>query len=524
MLMPKPHARLREKLWVLLSCYVLLLSLYVIPSEGFLVTNPPQFAGEYPHVVAPFSKSWFYEINSTMVSGDHTLPCNAPGFDSSSVWLLNSTELCPSPQDAARNAVMRGALAVVFIAPNYSLPQDPDADNSSIPVLVVNSTEGVTLMSAVLAGDVYVSIPDMDIPDCSWVSPLLLLYQIITPLWVVLFLVWMYNTFLRYANHSSRLHKSMGIVPGMKMVDTCITAMVWAMCPWDDDASRLVILLRVSSQTLYNTLFFALLLLLSKGWMITHQDFSRREWMSFSFTIAVVYLTVSFYFVAPTELAPLLVCLYAVLGFVTRTNIVMNLKSLKNQEQLIARHSINALRESVQQKLRMYRWLYALVIPFFIANIAIQIARTRLVDDILIPYFADEIIDLLFMVSVGLVFRSRQFSPFFSVTPSISFDEATVVPFYRPLDPSDQANPGYQPPPLPPDTVPVVVRNPSHLSEPDVPLDCFMVGTHVRPWVEYSLDPSRSPPAQSAPSRSIPQALTQSEAPHQPLLPRNNAL
>eukprot|EP01068_Selenidium_serpulae_P008526 Selendium_serpulae@DN5005_c0_g1_i6.p1 len=66
-------------------------------------------------------------------------------------------------------------------------------------------------------------------------------------------------------------------------------------------------MLSVEMKTMYGTLFFTVLMLMAKGWMVTREFFGRRESVSLALLISTLYLCTSVFQVAPSvALTPLL--------------------------------------------------------------------------------------------------------------------------------------------------------------------------------------------------------------------------
>jgi hypothetical protein len=70
-------------------------------------------------------------------------------------------------------------------------------------------------------------------------------------------------------------------------------------CPWINQIqARYMMMALVTISTIYQTVFIALILLISKGWNISRNSLSRNDLSSITLLMGAVYLTYSAYYVS----------------------------------------------------------------------------------------------------------------------------------------------------------------------------------------------------------------------------------
>jgi hypothetical protein len=70
-------------------------------------------------------------------------------------------------------------------------------------------------------------------------------------------------------------------------------------CPWVNQIqARYMMMALVTISTIYQTVFIALILLVSKGWNVARNTLSRNDLSSITLLMGAVYLTYSAYYVS----------------------------------------------------------------------------------------------------------------------------------------------------------------------------------------------------------------------------------
>jgi hypothetical protein len=132
------------------------------------------------------------------------------------------------------------------------------------------------------------------------------------------------------------LQRALTAIPVLKLIQTLIYGMYAGQCPWEDQVTaRYTMMALVTVSTLYQTMSIALLLLISKGWVIIRGSLDREEAMNVLMIMAAVYLSCSTFYVSigierlQTLIAVSMNLLYLIIYSITlknATNVVSTLK------------------------------------------------------------------------------------------------------------------------------------------------------------------------------------------------------
>ena len=89
------------------------------------------------------------------------------------------------------------------------------------------------------------------------------------------------------------------IIPVFKLLRVLAYGYYIGACPWQDQmTARYLLMALVTISTIYQTVFAALLLLISKGWVIMRPFLSRENATTLTVLMGAIYLAYSAYYIS----------------------------------------------------------------------------------------------------------------------------------------------------------------------------------------------------------------------------------
>jgi hypothetical protein len=129
-------------------------------------------------------------------------------------------------------------------------------------------------------------------------------------------------------------------------------------CPWEDQLTgRYLLMALVTVSTIYQTVFVAILLLISKGWILIRGSLTRQQATSITMMMGAVYLTYSAYYVSvnvngiKSLISMIINILYIVLFIVVIKNSLKVLAVLKLHYSIIQNNDVLSLQDSIRLKI-----------------------------------------------------------------------------------------------------------------------------------------------------------------------------
>lgn len=134
----------------------------------------------------------------------------------------------------------------------------------------------------------------------------------------------------------------------------------------------------VTITTVYQTIFVALLLLISKGWILLRQGLTREQASNVTLLIGTVYLVYSAYYVSMNVqgvknfLGFAINVLYVVLFVIVFKNCLQVLKILKLHYSIIQSNDVFSLEETIVLKISIIRKFTVLASIYFLYEILVH--------------------------------------------------------------------------------------------------------------------------------------------------------
>mmetsp|Transcript_23499 Transcript_23499/g.23159 ORF Transcript_23499/g.23159 Transcript_23499/m.23159 type:complete len:192 (+) Transcript_23499:758-1333(+) len=181
----------------------------------------------------------------------------------------------------------------------------------------------------------------------------------------------------------------------------------------------------VTISTIYQTVYIALILLMSKGWNISRNTLSRNDLSSITLLMGAVYLSYSAYYVSVNIqgmkifIGFILNLLYLVLFIVVAKNILDARANLREQLSIVRNNEVRSLQACIQLKISIMSNFFVISSIYFTWEIIVNglIPTFSINQDQFKPYqnVMQEIFDFFIISAILYVYRSRVWPDYFGV-------------------------------------------------------------------------------------------------------------
>mmetsp|Transcript_21747 Transcript_21747/g.20866 ORF Transcript_21747/g.20866 Transcript_21747/m.20866 type:complete len:378 (+) Transcript_21747:443-1576(+) len=267
------------------------------------------------------------------------------------------------------------------------------------------------------------------IERCSEIANLVPLYFIMSGLWALITIFWIYLVMVRMKHQTLYLQKILMLFPICKALETMINGFFAKDCPWTsqtDTSEKYVEMARISIVTISYTIFLAILYLMSKGWNTIMFQMSRSQATYLTMIMGGVYLAYSAYFLSNGFTGVLyfmlavMILMYALMGIVNSKNIIQCIKLLQsfitqsNNDEIVDTQLMLPqlkLKKSILIKflfITMGYYLLKVVLYMIFAISKNQIANWKFAAFV-------SAMDFVFFGGILLVFRPRVWPQFYTL-------------------------------------------------------------------------------------------------------------
>jgi len=268
--------------------------------------------------------------------------------------------------------------------------------------------------------------------DCALVSTMVRVHLVAFLAWALLAAAWVYNTWVR--GESTHLQRFMSVPPLLKVGVSVVAALMWDHCPWSTISAQYVVMVYMGLSTMYQTVLFTVLVLLSKGWTFTRERFTGQEFVGGAGLVCLIYVAVSAHFVESKVMVPILAATYLVIGSVLLGFCFNNLALVAEQFRYVRATGARTLERPLILKSCMF-WYLSWVLAFFsVAQCTCLVLQTTSADDgddSVIWQVGQVALDLAVYFAIALIFRVRP-GVTFSVPIGASTSELPrkIAPFH----------------------------------------------------------------------------------------------
>ncbi|CBZ50451.1 conserved hypothetical protein [Neospora caninum Liverpool] len=393
------------------------------------------------------------------VNADPASPAPSPEGDTAVrvefgqvLWFFDQ---CNNPEDVERlvhAANMNGVAALIFTNTTFSnstekqsslasrdwwkklVTSAPGAPQPLMPVLSVSDTRlSREIKERLRTGDTVEVDIDMlpaDYVNCAVLQPVKWASLLFIPLWGAVTLVW--YTLCNYvqAYDVSPLHRLLLLPPLLKTMFMVTAFGFYAQCPnYLGSSTQYIMMAYMGLNTIFNTIFYGVLLLLAKGFMVTREAFGRKESLSLAVLVSLVYIVTSVNQVEEAETLPALLLLYVALMITVLMSAARNVRHLELRLAYVRLVQVQDWEEALNVKLKMFRSLYRFSTAFFLLQIIQKLSLFEVFDRQDLSEIAGSALEWIFFIGVAAVFRPREEIRYFSLMQRTP-ETHTILPMY----------------------------------------------------------------------------------------------
>ena len=275
--------------------------------------------------------------------------------------------------------------------------------------------------------------------DCSDYGPLLIMYTILFLVWVFGTMLWVYNNHQVNYSHAELFHKFCTVVLVFKLLNVVGTLVEFLHCPPSRMTLEMLELFQKQTRSLYETSFFAYLLLLSKGWHLIMSTMGRKEFNYLVILIIFIYIFDSAVNIIGIKLKTVSFLMYCVvvlhiLAFGMRT-----IKLLHTQMEVIRETGMELLLPVTVKKRNIFMIFLALMIGYFIGEYLMHFYLFHEVEKLdKTPYEkfilgngVHELVEALTIFGIFYLYRARDMGRFFTIDFDSRPSFMRILPFYE---------------------------------------------------------------------------------------------
>ncbi|OEH77983.1 hypothetical protein cyc_00417 [Cyclospora cayetanensis] len=257
--------------------------------------------------------------------------------------------------------------------------------------------------------------------DCAaqWLA--LLASLVALPLWGALAFLWHAECRRDNGRDSTPLHWLLMLPPLLKAATTAVQVAYYLQCPtWNAPAVEYLVMAVMSLETLFQTFFFASLLLISKGYLLTRETFGRGESFTTTLLISTVYVVSSTSQVEPSEGLPARLCLYIATLCVVLPSCSRSIRQVRLRLEYVQGAGLPEFVDALRLKEWMFRVHYFSCLLFFSLSAACTLFFLVVLDRPDLETVTAMLLEFLFWTALAITFRPRRGIAYFTLLqPSV---------------------------------------------------------------------------------------------------------
>ena len=189
------------------------------------------------------------------------------------------------------------------------------------------------------------------------------------------------------------------------------------------------------TRSLYETSFFALLLILSKGWVLVVSSMNKREFNYLIIVIIFIYILDSAVNIIGLEIIYFAYLLYLIVTVHMALFSVSGFKILKTQIALISETGMDLLLPIAKSKKTQLIKFLIISTGYFLCELLAQFYFRDVgeleFDQQRLSCFFNEIIELLSISAIFYLYRARRLGRYYSIELQSSPGFQRILPFYE---------------------------------------------------------------------------------------------
>ena len=255
-------------------------------------------------------------------------------------------------------------------------------------------------------------------------------------LWIAITGLWVYNNYTLNSANSDLFHKFSTIVLIFKTLNLLAMFSSSVSCPIRSMMTReFLILFEKQTRSLYETSFFAYLLLLSKGWVLVVNSMNKKEFNYLIIVIIFIYILDSAVNIIGVQIIYFVYLLYLVVIVHVASFSVSGLKLLRDQIALIREAGMDLMLPVSKSKRNQFVMFLFFSFNYFLCEFFSHYFFRDVgeldFDKQSFSYFCHEIIELVPIAVIFFLYRARKPARYYSIELQSTFGFQRILPFYE---------------------------------------------------------------------------------------------
>lgn len=358
-------------------------------------------------------------------------------------------------KDIKENSICTGQ--VVILTGGANIAANITNLNASAAIVITNSHHSVNITAPVFEISEQHSLGLINTPDlsmrilydyncnfyivhCEEYTSTITIITISLILWGLGIILWVFNNSHVNSAHAELFHKISTAILIFKALNLTAHMLIYTFCPFEKIVTEEILeLFKKQTRSLYETAFFAYLLLLSKGWLLIMNTMNRKEFNYLIIVVIIIYifdsaLNIIGYGISSATMVMHLLVISHCIGFAMQT-----IKTLNSQLQVMRETGMDLLIPVTKSKKSLFMILCILTYGYFIEEYLVYINFEGMDDPyskleyqtISMPCLFHEIIEMVSIGGIFYLYRARNMGRFFSVEFDSRPSFRRVLPFYE---------------------------------------------------------------------------------------------
>ena len=370
----------------------------------------------------------------------HNLKIKNYGIGATQLELNADLEICKSSSCVHK---------VSILPYNTSTLYELSKCNSTVAIIITddnfksNLSATVFKMSTTDAGDLLeddsTSLTLCYNYDCSDYGPLLILYTILFVMWVFGTTLWVYNNHQANHSHAELFHKFCTVLLVFKLLNVVANLAEYLHCPPARMTLEVLELFQKQTRSLYETSFFAYLLLLSKGWFLIMNTMGRKEFNYLVILVIFIYIFDSAVNIIGLRLKSVSFFMYCVVVFHVLVFGINTLKLLHTQMEVIRETGMDLLLPVTVKKKNIFVVFLAIMMGYFVGEYLMHFYLFSAVErldkpsneKLVLESGVHEFVEAATIFGIFYLYRARDMGRFFTVDFESRPSFMRILPFYE---------------------------------------------------------------------------------------------
>ena len=254
--------------------------------------------------------------------------------------------------------------------------------------------------------------------------------------WVLVLSVWLYNNYRLNSMNADLFHKFSTSILIFKLLNITASLIIRLNCPIEERMTvEFLDLFFKQTRSLYETSFFAYLLLVSKGWILVLNTMDRKEFNYFVIIVILIYIFDSAVNIISLGMQEITLILYVIVISHIILFGVRTIKAIRTQASVIEETGMDLLVPVTRMKRRIFYMFLAIALGYFLGELAVHYTFDKSGPLDFSSYywfcFFHEILEILTISGIFYLYRARDMGRFFTVEFDGRPGFRRILPFYE---------------------------------------------------------------------------------------------